>query len=89
MNQMDLEFSINRIKDFLPNSTKCMTWQDVKASHETDNPEVVVRIEDVYGMLILLAAARGSMWSLHCLNPGTLDEGTKGKVNGKQSGNSW
>ena len=56
MNQMDLEFSINRIKDFLPNSTKCMTWQDVKASHETDNPEVVVRIEDVYGMLILLAA---------------------------------
>ena len=43
----------------MPNSTKCMTWQDVKASHETDNPEVVIRIDDIYGMMILLATGLG------------------------------
>ena len=55
MNQLDLEFSSNRILDFIPNSTNCMTWQDVKASHETDSPEVVINIDDIYGMVILLA----------------------------------
>ena len=55
MNQMDLEFSRNRILDYLPNSTNCMTWPDVKASHETDSPKVIIRIENIYGMLILLA----------------------------------
>ena len=55
MNQLDLEFSSNRILDFIPNSTNCMTWQDVKASHETDIPEVVINIDDIYGMVILLA----------------------------------
>ena len=53
MNQLDLEFSSNRILDFIPNSTNCMTWQDVKASHETDSPEVVINIDDIYGMVIL------------------------------------
>ena len=55
MNQLDLEFSSNRILDFIPNSTNCMTWQDVKASHETDSPEVVINIEDIYGMVILFS----------------------------------
>ena len=59
MNQMDLEFTMNRIKDYLPNSTKCMTWQGVKASHETDNSEVVVQIDDIFGMLILLTSGLG------------------------------
>ena len=36
-----------------------MTWQDVKASHETDNPEVVIRMDDIYGMMILLATGLG------------------------------
>ena len=40
-------------KDVLPNSTKCMTWEDVKESHERDNPKVVVRLEDIYGMVII------------------------------------
>ena len=43
----------------MPNSTKCMTWQDVKASHETDSPEIVIRIDDIYGMVILLAMGLG------------------------------
>ena len=55
MNQLDLEFSINRTPDLFPNATKCMTWQGVKASHETDNSEVIIRADDIYGMIILLA----------------------------------
>ena len=34
--QMGLEFSQNGIAKFIPNATKCLNWQDVKASHETD-----------------------------------------------------
>ena len=59
MNQMDLEFSRNRILDYLPNSTNCMTWPDVKASHETDSPTVIIRIDNIYGMMILLAVGLG------------------------------
>ena len=55
MNQMDLEFSNSRIFDIIPHSTKCMTWQDVKASHETDSPEVIIKLDDIYGMVIFLA----------------------------------
>ena len=43
----------------MPNSTKCMTWQDVKSSHETDSPQVVIRIDDIYGVVILLAMGLG------------------------------
>ena len=59
MNQLDLEFSSNRMHDYIPNSTKCMTWHDVKASHETDNPEVVIGIDEIYGSLIILAMGLG------------------------------
>ena len=59
MNQLDLEFSSNRAYDFMPNSTKCMTWQDIKASHETDGPEIVIRIDDINGMAILLVMGLG------------------------------
>ena len=47
------------IEEYIPNSTKCMTWQDVKASHEKDNPQVVVRLDDIYGMLALLGLGAG------------------------------
>ena len=47
------------IDEYIPNSTKCMTWQDVKASHEKDNPQVVVGLDDIYGMAILLALGLG------------------------------
>ena len=46
---MGLKFTEN-IEDYIPNAAKCMTWQDVKASHEIENPQVVVRLEDIYGM---------------------------------------
>ena len=59
MNQMDLEFSRNRILDYLPNSTNCMTWPEVKASHETDSPTVIIRLDNIYGMMILLAVGLG------------------------------
>ena len=56
---MDIEISINRILTHVPNSTKCMTWHDVKASHEKDNPEIVIRMDDIVGMLILWAIGIG------------------------------
>ena len=59
MNQMDLEFSTNRIHNYTPNSTKCMTWRDVKASHKTDNPEVIIVTDHVYGTIVLLAIGLG------------------------------
>ena len=43
----------------MPNSTKCMKWQDVKSSLETDSPQVVIRIDDIYGVVILLAMGLG------------------------------
>ena len=52
-------FAQDHIEEYIPNSTKCMTWQDVKASHEKDNPQVVVRLDDIYGMAILLALGLG------------------------------
>ena len=59
MNQMDLEFSNSRIFDIIPHSTKCMTWQDVKASHETDSPEVIIKLDDIYGMLLFWSIGLG------------------------------
>ena len=56
--QMGLEFSQNGIDDYIPNATKCMTWQDVKASHET-NTTLVITIKDIYGIMILLALGLG------------------------------
>ena len=59
------------IEDYLPNSTKCMTWQDVKASHEKDNPQVVVRLDDIYGMVIILALGLGGAvvaFTVECLS---------------------
>ena len=39
----------------LPNATKCSTWNDVEQSHTIEDPRVVVQLEDIYGMIILLA----------------------------------
>ena len=38
----------------LPNATKCLGWHNVKQSHMTNNQKVVVKLEDIYGMTILL-----------------------------------
>ena len=46
------------MSNYIPYSTKCMAWRDVRASHET-NATVVITIEDIYGMMILLAICLG------------------------------
>ena len=38
----------------LPNATKCLSWHNVNQSHMTNNQKVVVKLEDIYGMMILL-----------------------------------
>ena len=40
--------------DFLPYGKSCLTWQDVKASHDAEDGQVVIRLEEVFGMLIIL-----------------------------------
>ena len=61
-----------------------MKWQDVKSSLETDSPQVVIRIDDIYGMVILLAKGLGG--TLVVFIPGTLNEDTNRKVNENQPG---
>ena len=46
------------VGEFLPNATKCDTWNDVKASHLSRNHKVVVSLDDVKGWL--------KMWYLGC-----------------------
>ena len=43
----------------LPNATKCLTWHDVKQSHMTKDQNVVVKLDDIYGMIILLTVGLG------------------------------
>ena len=52
--QMGSSFQ-NEMKRKLPNSTRCSTWNDVEQSHTMEDPRVVVQLEDIYGMMILLA----------------------------------
>ena len=56
---MGLEFSEGGIESSIPNSTKCMTWKDVKASHETIDTRAVIKKEDIFGMSILWALGLG------------------------------
>ena len=44
---------------YLPNSTKCTTWQDVRASHMKKDHEVIVNLDDTFGLMILLASGLG------------------------------
>ena len=57
---IDMSYSMGlslrkRYDDFLPNVTKCSTWQDVKASHKVDYDEMVIKLDDISGILIILA----------------------------------
>ena len=52
--QMGSSFQIE-LNRKLPNATKCSTWNDVEQSHTMEDPRVVVQLEDIYGMMILLA----------------------------------
>ena len=58
------------IKQYSPNATKCLTWQDVKASHETSSI-MVITMKEIYGMMILLTLGlRGAMaaFLMECLS---------------------
>ena len=54
--EMGLKFTdIKRnFGNYLPNSTKCNTWGDVKASHRNKSNLVVLNYDDIYGLLIIL-----------------------------------
>ena len=56
--QMGLEFDQAAMNEYIPNSTKCMKWQDVKASHKIDH-EVIIKMDSIYGLMILLAIGVG------------------------------
>ena len=44
---------------YLPNATKCLRHNDVKWSHYETDQRVVFKVENVYGMMILLAIGLG------------------------------
>ena len=45
----------SQIQRVYPNMTKCLTWNDVKKSHMTQYPNVVITFEDISGLLLVLA----------------------------------
>ena len=56
-NQMGLIQS--EIQKNVPNATHCLTWSAVQASHTRKGQDVVFKLEDIYGTLILLAMGLG------------------------------
>ena len=38
----------------IPNVTKCLTWRDVKASHMVEHNQLVIKLDEIYGMMIIL-----------------------------------
>ena len=46
------------VGDYIPNATKCMTWRDIKATHETDTTPTI-RITEIYVIIILMASCLG------------------------------
>ena len=57
-NQMGLQFTQAGANEYIPNSTKCINWQDVQASHKIDH-KVIVRMDSIYVIMILLAVGLG------------------------------
>ena len=47
------------VVEFLPNATKCDTWNDVRASHLSKNHQVVFILDNIKGTLILLSLGIG------------------------------
>ena len=43
----------------LLNATKCMRWHDIRASHMKEDHEVIINLDDTYGLMILLASGLG------------------------------
>ena len=51
--QMGFSFEKN-IELYIPNATKCWTWQDVKKSHVINDDMMVIEPDHVFGLMILL-----------------------------------
>ena len=51
--QMGFSFEKN-IELYIPNATKCWTWQDVKKSHVINDDMMVIEPDHVFGLIILL-----------------------------------
>ena len=45
--------------NYMPNATKCTTFNDIKRSHQGKNQTVIIEVNDIYGMLILLGLGIG------------------------------
>ena len=43
------------VEKYVPNATKCSTWHDVRTSHMKKDQNIVHHLDDIYGMIILLA----------------------------------
>ena len=50
---MGFSFEKN-IELYIPNATKCWTWQDVMKSHDSNDDMMVIEQDHVFGLLILL-----------------------------------
>ena len=51
--QMGFSFEKN-IELYIPNATKCWTWQDVLKSHVNNDDMMVIEPDHVFGLIILL-----------------------------------
>ena len=56
--EMGLKFAdyARNMGEYVPNATKCNTWTEVKASHRNRSQLVALKFDDIYGVLIILAA---------------------------------
>ena len=61
--QMGFSFEKN-IELYIPNATKCWTWNDVKKSHHDDDNVPVIKLEDIIGLIILLAVGFGGAMTI-------------------------
>ena len=47
------------ILKYVPNATQCLTWDAVQESHDAKRHKIVFALDNIYGMLILLAIGLG------------------------------
>ena len=61
---VDTAFEVGLISDRqgyinIPNSTNCMKWEDVKESHMKADHEVIINLDNTYGIMIMLTSGLG------------------------------
>ena len=56
---MGIHLTMDWLLRDLPNATKCLAWHDVKESHTIDASQVVVSLDDSYGIIVLLGIGHG------------------------------